>query len=436
MKYNIIRDYIAVLLIAVLVRGVYAYFFVELEYLTVEDQMFYLQLSQQLPESGILGIMPERLPGYPLFLAFINIIFGQNIWNIILIQIILDSISCSVIALIANLLFGKGFWIAGTLSAMNLNMVILSSFILPDTLFLFLFVMFLYYLINYLQNESIRAFVMLVLFISLATFVRPTSYYLLPVLLVSLVVWRLWQNDTVARIFMIGAIYVVVVGIVLGGIHQRNYQKYGSTAIVSQSGTHLLGWVIPAAYQYSGQGSYREGQSLAKYRLSSALQRDNLDSMPSDPFVSSAYQFKVGKEILVEFGFVNILKSWVVGSTINLLAPSIAYVPAVRAIEKTSFYETIGNGAIEKIVNYTKNSNSFLYVSVLFIGSAISTVFFVLSIFGALKAARILPPIMVGMLSMLLVYFLVITGPIIGVKYRLPIEPVMMLFVTYQLSRK
>jgi hypothetical protein len=31
-------------------------------------------------------------------------------------------------------------------------------------------------------------------------------------------------------------------------------------------------------------------------------------------------------------------------------------------------------------------------------------------------------------------YFLSITGPIIGVKYRLPIEPIMMLYVTYAVN--
>ena len=40
----------------------------------------------------------------------------------------------------------------------------------------------------------------------------------------------------------------------------------------------------------------------------------------------------------------------------------------------------------------------------------------------------------VFILFMLIVYFLIITGPVIGIKYRLPLEPVLILFATYFLN--
>ena len=41
---------------------------------------------------------------------------------------------------------------------------------------------------------------------------------------------------------------------------------------------------------------------------------------------------------------------------------------------------------------------------------------------------------MVSTLLLLVGYFLAITGPVIGVKYRLPIEPVMIIFIAYAIS--
>lgn len=431
MSRKIAKDVTLLFLAALLVRVGYALFFVEPEYLLIEDQALYIQLAQQFPESGFLGVIHERVPGYPLFISSIYTVFGESLWNVISIQILLDSASCVVIALIAKSLFGKGFWIAGVLSVVNLNMVILSASVLTDTLFLFLFILFIFSLLQYLQNKRTRWLVLLVLFISLATLVRPSSYYLLPILLIGLVSWRLWHRDTILKIGMLAALYVVIVGVLLGGIHQRNYQQYGSTALVSQTGTHLLGWIVPATYQYSGQGSYQEGQQLARERLVSALQRDQLETLSPNPFESSSYQANVGKDILFELGFLNVLKAWVVGSTINLLAPSVAYAPALRAMEHPSFYETEGNGIVDKLFNYIKNSSGFLYLSILAVGTIISIIFTMLALVGAFKMILELPPITTTTLLLLVGYFFAITGPVIGVKYRLPIEQILTLFVTY-----
>jgi 4-amino-4-deoxy-L-arabinose transferase-like glycosyltransferase len=427
---NIVKNSLVIFLLALLIRIGYVVFFVELEYLFTEDQGFYAQLATNLTNNDIFGLMPERVPGYPLFIAAIYILMGEGVWNVILIQILLDSISCVVIALMAKSLFGKGFWIAGVLSVINLNMIILSASLLTDTLFLFLFILFIFSLLQYLQNERISWLILSVLFISLATLVRPASYYLLPILLIGLVGWRLWHRDTILKIGVLAVLYIVIVGVLLGSIHQRNYQKYGSIALVSQTGKHLLGWVVPATYQYSGQGSYQEGQQLAKGRLVLALQRDQLEVLPSNPFESSSYQANVGKDILFELGFINILKAWTVGSVINFLAPSVALSPALRAMEHPSFYETKGNGVVEKLFNYIKNSSGFLYLSILAVGTIISIIFTMLALVGVFKMISELPPITVTTLLLLVGYFLAITGPIIGVKYRLPIEPILILFVT------
>ena len=435
MSRKIAKDVTLLFLAALLVRVGYALFFVEPEYLLIEDQALYIQLAQQFPESGFLGVIHERVPGYPLFISSIYTVFGESLWNIISIQILLDSASCVVIALMAKSLFGKGFWIAGMLSVINLNMIILSTSLLTDTLFLFLFILFIFSLLQYLQSERTRWLTLLVLFISLATLVRPSSYYLLPILLIGLVSWMLWHRDTILKIGALTVLYLVIAGVLLGSIHQRNYQQYGSTALVSQTGTHLLGWVVPATYQYSGQGSYQEGQQLAREGLASALQHDQLEELPSNPFDGSSYQTNVGKDILFELGFLNVLKAWVVGSTINLLAPSVAYAPALRAMEHPSFYETKGSGIVEKLFNYIKNSNGFLYLSILAVGTVISIIFTMLALVGVFKMISALPPITTTTLLLLVGYFFAITGPIIGVKYRLPIEPILTLFATYFLNR-
>ena len=54
-----------------------------------------------------------------------------------------------------------------------------------------------------------------------------------------------------------------------------------------------------------------------------------------------------------------------------------------------------------------------------------------LATIGMVKMFLQFPPVTVITLIALVGYFLVVTGPIIGVKYRLPIEPLLTLFASY-----
>ena len=77
---------------------------------------------------------------------------------------------------------------------------------------------------------------------------------------------------------------------------------------------------------------------------------------------------------------------------------------------------------------------------IIVVGSLISLFFLVVSMFGLYKMLR-LPQLgkrgreIVLFSSFVVIYFMAITGPIVGVKYRLPIEPIMTMFFSYALVR-
>jgi len=416
-------------MMALLVRTGYAFFFVEPQYLLAEDQSLYLQMAQQLKEVGPFGLTTERVPGYPLFLLMVEKLFGEGQWAVVAVQIVIDSLSCVMIATAAEKMFARGFWVAGIISVININMVILSASILTDTLFLFLFILFLYTLVCYLSNERLMWLFFSVLLLSLATLVRPLTYYLLPILLVLLLSWQLWQRRSVQTMAVSALLYLLVVVVLFGGFHQRNYQQYGATSLVSQTGTHLLGWVVPATYQYAGMGTYQAGQAVARYHLSQSLQQDGIVELPKNPFESSAYQAGVAKDILREFGFIALLKAWSAGSVINLFAPSLAFAPAVRSMDHPSFYGMEGDGAVEKLWNYMSESGGGIYLSILVVGTLSSALFLLLAFVGWWKLLSTAPRALFFLLLLFVGYFLAVTGPIIGVKYRLPIEPILTLFI-------
>ena len=133
------------------------------------------------------------------------------------------------------------------------------------------------------------------------------------------------------------------------------------------------------------------------------------------------------------------LHAWSVGAGINILAPSAAYIPVVRAMEHPSFYATPGDGAVEKLINYVTNTKGLFYLSIISIGTLISLVFIIIFFYGLYKMAcfawvenRNREILFLSLF--IIIYFLAITGPIIGVKYRLPVEPIMTLFFAYAAS--
>jgi len=439
-----IKKVLFVFLVALIARISYVWFFVEVDDLTFEDQLMYIQLGKDMIEKGdflqaisgnYIGFT-DRLPGYPALLAAVYALFGESNMAVVVVQIFIDSLTCVIIGLIAESLITRGFIVAGIVSALNLNMIILSGMILTDTLFLFLFSIFILFAFRYLRYLEKTKLFLAISFLSLATLVRPVSYYLILLILLLLIGFLVWKTKSFKQVIYSLLLYVLPVVVAFGSIHYRNYSEYNSFSLVSQGGGHAMYWVVPATYQYSGQGSYQEGKIFAKNHIINAMKRDGIEVLPSNSFKDSNYHMKVAKEALLELGLLNVLHAWSAGALINFLSPSAAYAPVVRAMDHPSFYATSGDGAIEKLINYITNTNGFIYLMIIVVGSLISLIFLVVSMFGAYKMIKFPQPGRwnkgtILFLLFIIIYFVAITGPIVGVKYRLPIEPVMIIFFSY-----
>ena len=441
-----IKKTLFVFMFALFIRLTYAWFFIDLDSLVLEDQMMYIQLGKILANTGYFlqdtgnGFIPvtERLPGYPALLSLIYTVFGQENIAVVLVQIVIDSLTCVVIALIAEIVVPSGFIIAGIVAALNLNMVILSGMILTDTLFLFLFSLFILLVFYYIKNPSSLKLILLSFVLCTSILVRPVSYYLVFLLLLLLIVFFIWKKVAFKKIIYSLFLYIIPFVIIFGPIHHKNYHEYSTLSLTSQGGGHALNWIVPAVYQYSGQGSYQEGKLFAKAKLEDKILLDGFQKSANNPFTNSSYKMQVAKEALTDLGLFNVLHAWSVGIAVNLLTPSIANAPVVRTMEHPSFYATSGNGIIDKLINYVTNTNGLVYLLIITIGTIISFLFLIMSIFGfyrMLVLSRYGNNREIIIFSLFIVsYFLSITGPIIGVKYRLPIEPIMILYVTYAVN--
>ena len=95
----------------------------------------------------------ERMHGYPVFLAIAMGLLGSYL-SVVFLQLILDSLSCILIYLLAERLRKGAGLLSGLIAAFSIGMITYSHFILNDSLFLFVFLLLLMAILNFLRDPS------------------------------------------------------------------------------------------------------------------------------------------------------------------------------------------------------------------------------------------------------------------------------------------
>ena len=82
--------------------------------------------------------------------------------------------------------------------ALNLNMIIHTGLILPETLFLFALTISLYFFVSALKSQSFMNLVVAVL-LAISTLIRPVTFYLYLIMPILLVIMGLMNNTKSLR---------------------------------------------------------------------------------------------------------------------------------------------------------------------------------------------------------------------------------------------
>jgi len=231
--------------------------------------------------------------------------------------------------------------------------------------------------------------------------------------------------------------------LITGPILLQNQKNYGHLAYVSQTGTHALFWIYPQAQEFAN-GVPRE-ESVAEMRLQLQAYQDKLGA-PGDqnnPFVADAELKTVASRALWGMGLGAIVKASGVGSVINLVSPGSISSPLVRKMVRPSFMSTPGANPGEKIWNYLAANKFFtrailptaVLTTLVWLWAGLSLLQLYPRISGSqdVKSSRFLDPAQTLCLPVVGTYILAVTGPVVGVKYRLPLEPRFNIFLAASL---
>ena len=165
-------------------------------------------------------------------------------------QSILDSINCFIIYKIGSLIFPKQKIYIYLSAIFSPLMIILSSQVLSETIFLFFFTLFLYFSVKIIleKNNYIYKIAMAGLFLGFSTSIRSITYPLIYLSILPFIIILIKKNVFKYKIFFSCIIFLFFSLLPISSRIYENIKFHNSFSLTSQTGTHLAYWVAPSDY--------------------------------------------------------------------------------------------------------------------------------------------------------------------------------------------
>ncbi len=183
-----------------------------------------------------------RTPGYPVFLALVQLATGNMTWAVAAAQNILSLVLLLPVYLTSRRLAGQqaARWAAGFCAASVLYFS-LAFAVLTETLCVFLLAWFVFLAVRWLEKPRTRDLLGAAVLLAAAVYVRPAVYYFVPVVFVLLLVLAAHKKSRV--LFKQAVLYFMLPLLVLIGAWQvRNYRQTGYGGFTSVGAYNLYIW--------------------------------------------------------------------------------------------------------------------------------------------------------------------------------------------------
>jgi len=375
--------------------------------------------------------MTDRMPLYPLLIAGIQDIFGDAPRAVALIQALIDAGTCALIAALGALISPPVGLIAGILAALSVTLIVFSTQILTDTLFLFFFALMLLAAARFLLRPSAALALCAGVTGGLSLATRPAVAPLLAAAMPVFFVVALVRRRSFSLAVGSAVLFAVAAAVPIAPVLLRNVVYYQSFSLTSQSGDHLALWIVPLVTQRADGTPYQVSVDRMEARYRERVDRSSSEA--SNPFRRVALKIELAREDMARLPLGAYAKAWLEGMLVNLAAPALLSDPRVRALPKPSFYNTAGATLWERARAYLFDGPG-LYQVLLLLGLIATIPFLTLEAIGFVMLARRIPWAAV-FAAAVLAYFLLLNGPVAAPKYRLPMEPVLIVLAAIPLAQ-
>ncbi|MCI0415830.1 glycosyltransferase family 39 protein [bacterium] len=184
-----------------------------------------------------------RTPGYPLFLASIFAIFGENLRVVCVLQAILSAITVVLIYRIAERLWSVMVaWIAAGLVLLEPLQTIYTSTILTETLSTLFLILVAFFAVRILDGDRAYPTTYFVTgtVLAVSILIRPGNYYLSALLLIAFL-WKFWRDsrDRKPQLFSV-MVFLIPLLLIVGGWKLRNHYLVDSWRLSSVDARSIM----------------------------------------------------------------------------------------------------------------------------------------------------------------------------------------------------
>jgi 4-amino-4-deoxy-L-arabinose transferase-like glycosyltransferase len=168
-----------------------------------KDSQSYFLPAWDLAHGGELVLGLRRTPGYPLFLAFIQTLFGPDLQVLVLIQHLLGVGTVALTFVLGRLVFGRlGGVVAALLVAFSAPLIVYEHYVLTESLFTLAITATMVVFVLAMRSNRRRVAFAAGLSLGVAAMIRPVGQVLAPILLAGIALsrWPRWREAIVAAV--------------------------------------------------------------------------------------------------------------------------------------------------------------------------------------------------------------------------------------------
>ena len=415
--------------IALLIRLIYLIFQNPSIEKLIEDELLYWNATNILLDKGSLAesTKAERMFGVFIYTKLLLLLSLKNLKVYLVLQSVLDSLNCFIIYKIGSLILPKQklyIYISAIISPL---MVILSSQVLSETIFLFFFALFLYFSVKVIleKNDLLFKIAMAGLFLGLSTTIRPITYPLIYLSILPFIIILLKNNILKYKIILSSIIFLFFSLLPISSRIYENIKTHNSFSLTSQTGTHLAYWIVPLIISETKNINRTDAiQYIDKIKGNYTLTDNN--------FKNDKILRQVGFKALSEINKTDIIFHWFKAGLINITAPSILLDKHLRSLPHPSYYET---GSVLLWLKLIFGDSKYYKYLIIILIASFSSIFTIISfIVGSVYIFKTNRMIFV-LTTLYVLYFLLITGPLLSPKYIFPILPCLFFYQGITLSK-
>jgi len=371
-----------------------------------------------------------RMPLYPLLIAGILKIFGST-KALFVLQALIGS-ATAVLAWIVAKEFLSTRWSAAVGFAMALEPLgaYLTSTMLSETVFTAVFVLAIYFFLQYLKDKRLAILTLTIALLGVATLIRPTTQYV-PIIMLAILFWNssfLFNTRLVKEVCIVLGLFIVI----LSPWIYRNYLVFGSTELNVQAASTLYAYFVPSTIALEKGISYEEAAKEFFEREHSQGIGDVTLANASDYKQRAFAELRKHPKGLIESVLVTQYAFFTNDGLASVLsrrgiAISFAHPPYAELIthplKAMNFFWELAHGPGVIVI-----LGRFFWIAVTLLAAAGAFLFW--------RQKGLLPQFVY--IVALIAYFALTTsiiGPGVNGRLRVPVEPLIFIFAAFALER-